>query len=100
MLCSDSFIASQINNCTNRYRKSPKRRDLVIFYLRGIISHMNLSVIIPFWYGAPNKVSMLAECISSLGDEPDEILVIGNTNEGLPWTLNKGLRAASGDFIL
>jgi glycosyltransferase involved in cell wall biosynthesis len=61
---------------------------------------MKLSVIIPFYYGKPNKVDLLHECIRSIGDEPDEILVIGNTSAGLPWSLNKGLRSASGDFLL
>ena len=61
---------------------------------------INLSVIIPFYYGKPGKVDKLAQCIASLGDEPDEILVIGNTSAGLPWSLNKGLRTASGNFLL
>lgn len=61
---------------------------------------MKLSVIIPFYYGKPDKVKMLHDCIESLGDEPDEILVIGNTHAGLPWSLNKGLKAASGEFLM
>lgn len=61
---------------------------------------MKLSVIIPFWYGTPHKYLMLKTCIESLGKDPDEVLVIGNLDAGLPWSLNKGMRAASGDFIL
>lgn len=61
---------------------------------------MKLSVIIPFYYGKPGKSEKLENCIASLGDEPDEILVIGNVSAGLPWSLNKGLKAASGNFLL
>ncbi len=61
---------------------------------------MKLSVIIPFYSKWPDKHKMLADCMFSLGNQPDEIIVIGNTEGGLPWSINKGLSAASGDFLL
>ena len=60
---------------------------------------MKLTVIIPFYFGGEGKDKLLSKCISSLKGH-DELIVIGHKSQSLPWTLNQGLKAAHGDFIL
>lgn len=60
---------------------------------------MRLSIVIPFYFGLPEKATLLSRCISSLHGH-DELIIIGHKSESLPWALNRGMEATHGEFIL
>jgi len=61
---------------------------------------MTISLVIPYYHSDDEKPGVLCGAVSSMIQYVDELIVISETSDNLAKKINKGMKKASGDFIV
>jgi hypothetical protein len=61
---------------------------------------MSISLVIPYYHSDDEKPGVLCGAVASMIQYVDELIVISETSDNLAKKINKGMKKASGDFIV
>jgi hypothetical protein len=61
---------------------------------------MSISLVIPYYHSDDEKPGVLCGAVSSMVQYADEVIIVSETSDNLAKKINKGMKKASGDFIV